>query len=198
METIKRQQVSGRSHSRLGQPWAAPTGPPGAGCGRPAPATPTRRHPLHNALHHPHPPRLMQFCLRRLPIARVTFAGDQGIYVARPSSAGDPLARPGKESPRGGPGPGGQLPERARQEASRRSGSPNTLPIPRSRGLARPPAPRCSTRGAPATAPGRGVGNPAPRHSRLEGDPHCDRSTSGRRPFPHTPPKTHTWCQKLV
>lgn len=134
----------------------------------------------------------MQFCLPRLPIAPVTFAGDQGIYVARPASAGDPLPRPGKESPRGGPGPGGQLPERARQEASRRSGSPNSLPIPRSRGLARPPAPRRSTRGAPATAPGRGGGNPAPRHSRLQGDPHCDRSTSGRHPFPHTHTPKHT------
>lgn len=185
MDTIKRQQVwafSFQDRTTLG----SSTGPPGAGCGRPAPPRPPGR-PSVTQRPPPPPPTPAYAILPPAANCPGDFARRPGIYVARPSSAGIHFPAPARSLP----------PDPARAANYRKSaaGSEPTLrlaqhpPPSRARAASWPPAPRRST-GAPATAPGRGVGN-APRHSRLEGDPHCDRSTSGHRPFTHTPQSTH-------
>ena len=102
------------------------------------------------------------------------------------------LSPPRLASPRGGPGPARAANYRKERGRKRAAAQARPTPYPfraraASPGHPRRAAPLRSVPGAPATAPGRGGGNPAPRHSRLEGDPHCDRSTPGRRPLPHPP-----------
>lgn len=123
----------------------------------------------------------------------MTFVGYDGKRCT-PSLGWRSSRRPGGRLPAAGPARPGladQLQERARQEASGRAGSPNFHPIPSSCGLA--PTTR-SARDAPFRPQGRGRGNPepvrpSPRRVTVgsEGDPHCDRSTPGRRPLPHPP-----------
>lgn len=131
----------------------------------------------------------MQFCLQRFPIAPVTFVGDQGIRCT-PSLVWGSSPRPGWRLPVADPA----RPKRpiTGKSAAGREQPLRLAQLPPHPALGRPrpatrAAPLRSTPGAPATAPGRSGGNPAPRHSRLEGDPHCDRSTLGRRPLPHPP-----------
>lgn len=138
-------------------------GPPGAGCGRRAPATPTGRHPLHNA---PPPHTHTAYAIlpsRGFQIAPVTFVGDKGKRCP-PSLSWGSSPRPGCRLR------SGQLPERVRQEESSRSGSPNSHP---SRAPAASPEPPLRSRRACQTArprprePRACAPLPVPRHSRL-------------------------------
>lgn len=130
------------------------------------------------------PPSLCNSALPRLPIAPVTFVRDEGKRCTprrrRGSSPVRAVLAPRSPGP-ARPGPIGQSPESARQEASGRRARPAPRHPALGSGRARPPArprPREPRAGRPSRR--RVTGG-------SEGDPHCDRSTPGRRPLP--PPR---------
>lgn len=166
---------------QLGHPPRAewPEGPPGAGCGRRAPATPTGRHPLHNAPPHTHTAYAI-LPSRGFQIAPVTFVGDKGKRCPPSLSWGSSLPAPAVVC-----GAANYRKERGRKRAAAPARPTPTHPA------LRRPRPH-SAQDAPARPQGRVRGNPAPVRPSprrvtvgSDGDPHCDRSTPGRRPLPY-------------
>lgn len=123
-------------------------------------------------------PSLCNSALPRLPIAPVTFAGREGRPSPPNLGWGSPPRRDVVSHPRGGPalpGPSRQFPERARQEAGGRSGSPSSHPS-RARAAsgpgARSSAPHARARPSARPRPREPRARaplPAPRHSGLPG-----------------------------
>lgn len=188
VETIKRNQFRKHFQERLEHPWAART-PAQSRVARGAPGcwvrAPSSRHAHRTSPVTQRTPPHIHTAYAILPsrgfqIAPVTFVGDKGKRCPPRLSWGSSLPAPAAVC-----GAANYRKERGRKRAAAPARPTPTHPA------LRRPRPH-SAQDAPARPQGRVRGNPAPVRPSprrvtvgSDGDPHCDRSTPGRRPLPY-------------